>query len=150
MSGMNVNEGPDRAEFEREDRCTRWESRETEFRRDLLSAVETVDAEEAQTILTAPGRPDLATLCMNGELLVLRGAGADRYPAFQFDRERSELADVVTYANIRVGAATDPWGAADWWRTPSRVLGDRSPMDVLTGGELTRAHVDAIGKFELD
>ena len=133
-----------------DDRPTRWGSRETEFRRDLLSAVETVDAEEVHAILSSGDPRGLATRCAEGQLIVLRGAGVDRYPAFQFDRKRSEIVDVAAYANAKVGAATDPWGAADWWRTPSRVLGDRSPMDVLTEYELTRAHIDSIGKYELD
>ena len=132
------------------DRRARWEDRESAFRRELLSDVETVDADEARTLLTVAGRaPNLAALCADGQLMVLKGEAVDRYPAFQFDRKHSETAGIVAYANTKVGAATDPWGAADWWRTPSRVLGDRTPMDVLTAGELTRVHIDLIGKYEL-
>jgi hypothetical protein len=65
------------------------------------------------------------------ELLILLTDVGRRLPAFQFDRERPAVKPLVAEINAKLGAATDPWGTASWWFTPSGYLGGR-PVDLLS------------------
>ncbi|MBY6382345.1 hypothetical protein HG717_00130 [Rhodococcus erythropolis] len=79
-----------------------------------------------------------------GELLGLPvGSRPDyRYPEFQLDRDQHKVKDVVVYANKKIRALDDPYGAASWWLTKSDLLDGRSPLADLESGDLTEIAVD--------
>lgn len=79
-----------------------------------------------------------------GELLGLPvGSRPDyRYPEFQLDRDHHKVKDVVIYANKKIRALDDPYGAASWWLTTSDLLDGRSPLEDLEAGDLTEIAVD--------
>lgn len=57
---------------------------------------------------------------------------AEVLPAFQFDSEGRPRPLVLTINGI-LGAATDPWGVADWWLGPNMWL-DAAPAELLGAG----------------
>ncbi|GII61460.1 hypothetical protein Skr01_15450 [Sphaerisporangium krabiense] len=66
--------------------------------------------------------------------------GGHRLPAFQFTAEGRPHA-VVLAVNELLGAATDPWGVADWWCRPNSRL-DAVPaalLGVVPDGDLYTA-----------
>ncbi|WP_238586275.1 hypothetical protein [Rhodococcus rhodochrous] len=66
-----------------------------------------------------------------GKVVALPVGNSYRYPAFQFDETTASVRDPVATVNAMLGAATDPWGVASWWLTPSpRLPDDQSPADL--------------------
>lgn len=116
-------------------------------RRSLLGKVDTLKAGEAGRVL-APRAGESRTLVKKlrdeGVLLGLPlGRRPDyHYPAFQFDTVHHRVWPIVAYANSRLGAAEDPWGVMSWWRTPSDILDDQTPLQELEDGDLTEVAVD--------
>lgn len=66
-----------------------------------------------------------------GVIRLMRPDGSLHLPAFQLDRDGRPLALVVAVNEV-LGAALDPWGAADWWLGENAWLG-AAPADVLGG-----------------
>lgn len=79
-----------------------------------------------------------------GELIGLPvGSRPDyRYPEFQLDRDNHKVKDLVVYANKKIRALDDPYGAASWWLTKSDLLDGRSPLEDLDAGDLTEIAID--------
>ncbi len=125
---------------------------QAERRQSLLESLTMLKAGDAGKIL-APRAGQSRTLVKKlrdeGKLLALPlGRRPDyHYPAFQFDTEHHQVKPIVVYANVKMGAADDPWGVAAWWRTPSDVLDGRSPLDELEHGDLTEIAVDNIASW---
>ncbi|BCN51929.1 hypothetical protein RE9425_03190 [Prescottella equi] len=80
-----------------------------------------------------------------GELIELHDEGGIRwFPGFQFDQDRGRVHPIVAYANRRLGAAADPEAMLDWWNTQNQHFCERSPIDLLEAGKLTRMAVDNV------
>lgn len=79
-----------------------------------------------------------------GELIGLPvGARPDyHYPDFQLDAATHQIKPLVKYANKRLDAKADPYGAASWWLTASDLLDGHSPLEELENGQLTEIAVD--------
>lgn len=66
------------------------------------------------------------------------------FPVFQFDREAGAVVPIVAYANGKMKADTDPWGALSWWETPIRLGGGKTPLELLASGGLNERFIDNI------
>jgi hypothetical protein len=132
-----------------------------DLERRVFSNREAAEPEPAATvaqILAEARRRLLATPCLTREALVARGAdptepnvirllaadGTDRFPTFQF-LASGATRPVVGRVNEILGAATDPWGVADWWLSAHSGLG-RRPAELLTAAD---ASVDEENAAEL-
>ncbi|MGW4337525.1 hypothetical protein ACWEK5_32650 [Rhodococcus koreensis] len=118
-------------------------------RMSVLDALEVIDSKEVAAILAPTSEPIRSVAQKRrkaGELIGLPiGARPDyRYPLFQFDRARHQIHDLVKYANRRLAAAEDPYGAASWWLTATEILDGRSPLEDLEAGELTEIAIDNV------
>ncbi|KAA5828796.1 hypothetical protein F1721_27630 [Saccharopolyspora hirsuta] len=82
-------------------------------RLDRLRAAESLDAQQLSAAGVDPADPDL---------IRLPGEDGDRWPAFQFDADGAPR-ELVRTVNRHLQAASDPWGAADWWLGPNDGLG---------------------------
>ena len=74
-------------------------------------------------------------------LLGLPSGRSYRYPAFQFDADRRDVAPEVRTVNEQLDAAGDPWGVASWWVSRNDRLEAR-PRDLVgtvRAGELAVA-----------
>lgn len=74
-------------------------------------------------------------------LLGLLSGRGYRYPGFQFDADRRDVAPEVRTVNEELDAAGDPWGVASWWVSCNDRLGER-PRDLVgtaRAGELGEA-----------
>lgn len=115
----------------------------------ILRVLDTLKAGEVGRII-APGtkepRSTVARLRAASKVLGLPlGQRPDyHYPAFQFDEDSHEVTPIVAYANMRLGAASDPWGVASWWITPSELFDGWSPLDLLRQNKLTQIAVDNV------
>jgi len=106
---------------------------------------ETLSSSEVGVLLSPTRRPN-RTIAQHRrehhELLGVKIGNQYRYPSFQIDGQRRQIRPEVMYANTRLEAGADPWGALDWWYSPDPGLDDRLPVDVATRGELTQEMVD--------
>ena len=115
-----------------------------------MSIDETLSSSEVGEILSPTGK-GLRTIAKQrrdaNELLGVKlGRNRYRYPKFQLDLRRREIIPVVAYANRAWESSADPWGTLEWWYAPESAFGDRSPVDLVAGGELTTELVDeAVG-----
>lgn len=115
-----------------------------------MSIDETLSSSEVGEILSPTGK-GLRTIAKQrrdaNELLGVKlGRNRYRYPKFQLDLRRREIIPVVAYANRAWESSADPWGTLEWWYAPESTFGDRSPVDLVAGGELTTEMVDeAVG-----
>ena len=74
-------------------------------------------------------------------LLGLPSGRGYRYPAFQFDTSRRDVAPEVRAVNEQLDAAGDPWGVASWWVSRNDRLAAR-PLELVgteRAGELAAA-----------
>ncbi|MFF4098835.1 hypothetical protein [Streptomyces sp. NPDC001903] len=93
-----------------------------EVRDRLLAAPALGDAEVLEGG-SDPYAPHLIRLPSSGGLV--------RLPAFQFTAG-GRVRPVVREVNLLLGAAADPWGAADWWLSPNAWLdGCAAPISLL-------------------
>lgn len=83
------------------------------------------------------------------QLLGLEVDGQQRYPLFQFDRDRSCISPVAAYANKSLECKLDPWGTLDWWFTTNPGIHNERPVDRLSAGLLTEADVDQLVAADL-
>ncbi|MEV7008518.1 hypothetical protein [Streptosporangium sp. NPDC051022] len=81
-------------------------------------------------LLAAGGAPDRP-----GLLRLRRADGGVRLPSFQFGPGGVPLPAVLTVNRI-LGAATDPWGAADWWLRGNALLDEIPARLVADQGDL--------------
>lgn len=74
-------------------------------------------------------------------LLGLPSSRGYRYPVFQFDADRSDVALEVRAVNEQLDAARDPWGVASWWVSLNDRLGarPRELVGTVRAGELALA-----------
>ena len=74
-------------------------------------------------------------------LLGLPSGRGYRYPAFQFDADRRDVAPEVRTVNEQLDAAGDPWGVAFWWVSRNDRLGaqPRELVGTARAGELAAA-----------
>ncbi|WP_182346257.1 hypothetical protein [Tomitella gaofuii] len=120
-----------------------------EGRESIFRAFDVLDSKAVSCILaptSAPARSVAQKRRKAGELIGLPvGKRPDfRYPDFQFDRARHQVRSLVVHANRSLDVANDPYGAASWWLTPTAVLDDRSPLEDLEAGNLTRVAIDNV------
>ncbi|KXF48870.1 hypothetical protein AXA44_02025 [Rhodococcus sp. SC4] len=79
----------------------------------------------------AADRTVASRLRTTGKVVALPVGNSYRYPAFQFDEATASVRDTVAAINTALGAATDPWGVASWWLTPSTRLPEgQTPADL--------------------
>lgn len=111
----------------------------------LVSRYETVQAAEVGQILhrnaDRSGRQAEA-LREDDQLIGFLVESQYHFPTFQFDRESGRIKDLVLYANKKLGASKDPYGALSWWETPIRMAEAQSPLDLLLAGKLSEKLVD--------
>jgi hypothetical protein len=86
----------------------------------------------------------LEVLRTSAPLIAVSDAGKWELPVFQFDREAGVVIPIVAYANRKMKAATDPWGALSWWETPIRLGGGKTPLELLAGGGLNEQFIDNV------
>lgn len=149
----NTKEAHTAAEEEHARRRAKWNDKEVEFRKKMISRLDTIKSTDVGKILYPTSKETRSSVSKrreNGELIGLKTGRDYHYPRFQFDEEQHRIREVVAYANTTMGADTDPWGVADWWETPSTVLNEQTPLEALTAGELDRTAVDRIWKYEME
>jgi hypothetical protein len=138
---------------ERIDRRPKASDKEVEFRKKMIKRLECLKSSDVGRILyptSKEARSSVAKRRESGELIGLKTSRDYNYPKFQFDTSMNRIHDVVAYANSVMGADTDPWGVADWWGTPSAVLGEQTPLEAFGAGALDRDAVDRIWKYEME
>lgn len=106
-----------------------------DLRADTLSSAQ---LDVALSTADLPARSTANEMRLASELIGLPLHGRYLFPTFQFDVEARRIRDEVIYANRLLDAADDPWGALAWWFTPAVVLHDRSPVELLRSGGLSR------------
>lgn len=86
-----------------------------------------------------------------GKVVALPVGNSYRYPAFQFDDATASVRDAVSAVNVTLGAATDPWGVASWWLTPSSRLPDgKTPADLAVDPDpVTRQKLERLASAVL-
>lgn len=90
-------------------------------------------AGEVAAVLRRPpsDRTVASRLRTAGKVVALLVGNSYRYPAFQFDDATASVRDAVAAVNTALGAASDPWGVASWWLSPSTRLPDgQTPADL--------------------
>lgn len=141
------------AEQQHVSRRAKWNDKEVEFRKKMISRLDTIKSTDVGKILYPTSKETRSSVSKrreNGELIGLKTGRDYHYPRFQFDEKQHRIHEVVAYANTTMGADTDPWGVADWWETPSAVLNEQTPLEALAAGELDRNAVDRIWKYEME
>lgn len=118
-------------------------------RTSVLTALATLGSTEVAEILAPTGEPIRSVAQKrrkNGELIGLPVGKRPNYhyPAFQFDRERHKIHDVVIHTNRRLAVDRDPYGAASWWMTPTDLLDGKTPLEDLEAGDFTEVAADNI------
>lgn len=83
-------------------------------------------------------------LCAREPLIAVSDGENWEFPVFQFDREAGAVVPIVAYANRKMKADTDPWGALSWWETPIRLGGGKTPLELLTGRGLNEQFIDGV------
>ncbi|KAF0958017.1 hypothetical protein [Rhodococcus sp. T7] len=79
----------------------------------------------------AADRTVASRLRTTGKVVALPVGNGYRYPAFQFDEPTASVRGAVAAINTALGAATDPWGVASWWLSPSTRLPEgQTPADL--------------------
>lgn len=134
-------------------RRAKWNDKEVEFRKKMISRLDTIKSTDVGKILYPTSKETRSSVSKrreNGELIGLKTGRDYHYPHFQFDEKQHRIREVVAYANTTMGADTDPWGVADWWETPSAVLNEKTPLEALATGELDRNAVDRMWKYEME
>lgn len=83
-------------------------------------------------------------LCTRAPLIAVSDGENWEFPVFQFDREAGAVVPIVAYANRKMKADTEPWGALSWWETPIRLGGGKTPLELLAGGGLNEKFIDNV------
>lgn len=65
-----------------------------------------------------------------------------KFPEFQFDIMKGCVKEPVEYANKKLQASKDPYGALSWWKTPVRMGDGLSPLELLEKDALNRTFID--------
>ncbi len=100
-----------------------------------LEAEEAIAAVPAQVVVKDHG----------DALVVLRRAGRDVAPSFQFD-DGGAVLRAVAEVNEMLGARDDPWGVASWWLSPNTALHGIPADEVRSGrADEVRAAARALG-----